>query len=302
MIFASSNKEMRETKTYVIAGHYFSVTSAIAGWGRLMENYQPFAVAGNHVPHPMVFALSIETGTFPQYSEELRQQEDGQTIVCGKTPDGLPVFEFQWHGVSAGMLVCSENYRRGNLILTGQYIKPTIDTALMVIYALATADKNTVLFHAAAVCQEDKGYMFLGPSGTGKSTHARLWHQYIDGTDIVNDDNPVVRIYDDGRIAVWGSPWSGKTPCYRNESYPLAGIVRLKQAQCNKIWILDGITAYSALRPNISGKRWDKKIADGLHATENELTKKVPVWHMECLPDKEAAEMCRRAITTHTYV
>ena len=40
--------------------------------------------------------------------------------------------------------------------------------------------------------------MFLGPSGTGKSTHARLWLQYIDSTELVNDDNPVVRIYQDG--------------------------------------------------------------------------------------------------------
>ena len=149
--------------------------------------------------------------------------------------------------------------------MTGRYKKLAIDNALMVMYALATANKGTVLFHAAVVSHKDKGYMFLGPSGTGKSTHVRLWLEHIEGTELVNDDNPVVC---DG--VVYGSPWSGKTPCYRNVSYPLGGIVVLSQAPYNKIDRLNGLhlQAYVALVASISGKRWDARIADGLHATE----------------------------------
>jgi hypothetical protein len=44
--------------------------------------------------------------------------------------------------------------------------------------------------------------------------------------------------------------------------------------------------------PSISGKRWDKLIADGLHQTENALAMHVPVWHLECLPDEAAAQLC----------
>ncbi len=282
---------MKETRSYCVAGHTFCV-SAYAEERELMTNYEPFALnRGSDFRNP-VFALSIESGELPFYSEELRQEEEGQTIICGKTPDGSPVFEFQWNGVSAGLLVCSEDYKEGRLIATGRQKKAAIDNALMIIYALATADKKTALFHAAAVSHEGKGYMFLGPSGTGKSTHARLWIQYISGTELVNDDNPVVRIFDDGEIVVFGSPWSGKTPCYRNISYPLEGIVMLSQAPYNRIFRISGIRAYSALRQSISGKRWDKRIADGLHETENELTKRIPIWHLECLPDKEAAEIC----------
>ncbi len=83
--------------------------------------------------------------------------------------------------------------------------------------------------------------MFLGPSGTGKSTHASLWLENVEGTELVNDDNPVVRILDDGSIKVYGSPWSGKTPCYLNVNYPLGGIVNLIQASHNKISRLGGI-------------------------------------------------------------
>ena len=142
-----------------------------------------------------------------------------------------------------------------------------------------------------------KVYALVGKSGTGKSTHARLWLQHIEGTELINDDNPVVRIAGDGTAVVYGSPWSGKTPCYRNVSCPLGGIVVLSQAPYNKIRRLGGIEAYVALMESISGKRWDERIADGLHQTENALASHVPVWHLECLPDGAAARLCCSNVT-----
>ena len=91
---------------------------------------------------------------------------------------------------------------------------------------------------------------------------------------------------------VYGSPWSGKTPCYRNVRYPIGGIVKLSQAPENKIRRLKGVEAYAAIVPSISGKRWNKSMADGLHETETALVKAVPIWHLECRPDEEAAELC----------
>jgi hypothetical protein len=227
----------------------------------------------------------------------MRQEDEGQTIICGHTAAGEAVFEFHWWGVTAGWLVCSDDYSEGRLITTGKHEKMAIDNALMIMFALATAERGTVLFHAAVVSHEGRGYMFLGPSGTGKSTHASLWQRYIAGTALVNDDNPVVRISEDGTATVYGSPWSGKTPCYRNVHYPLGGIVVLSQAPYNKIQRLSGIYAYAALMESISGKRWDERIADGLHQTENALASSIPVWHLECLPDEEAAKLCNETIT-----
>jgi hypothetical protein len=253
----------------------------------LMDNYEPFACADGEV----AFALTIESGAAPVYTEELRQEEEGQNIICGHTAAGEAVFEYHWWGDTAGWLVSSADYQKGRLITTGQYTKMAIDNSMMILFALATADKGTVLFHAAVVSHQGRGYMFLGPSGTGKSTHARLWLKHIDGTELVNDDNPVVR---DG--VVYGSPWSGKTPCYRNVSYPLGGIVLLSQAPYNKICRLGGLQAYIALVSSISGKRWDARVADGLHQTENALAMQVPVWHLECLPDEAAAKLCNSQI------
>ena len=280
------------TNYYSVAGHGFSVSAEAEAFA-LMQNYEPFACK----PGDVVFTLAIENGEPPIYSEELRQEDEGQDIICGKTDDDLSVFEFRWLNETAGWLVSSDDYREGRLITTGQHTKFAIDNALMVLYALSTAAQATVLFHAAIVSYQGKGYMFLGKSGTGKSTHARLWLKHIEGTALVNDDNPVVRIEGEQTI-VYGSPWSGKTPCYRNVSYPLGGIVLLSQAPYNKIQRLSGIQAYVALVESISGKRWDKHIADGLHHTENALAMQVPMWHLECLPDEAAAKLCNEEVTS----
>ena len=162
-----------ETRYYEVAGHRFCVSGEEDVF-TLMSNYEPFACADGET----VFALDVENGDAPEYVEEMRQEDEGQTIICGHTAAGEAVFEFHWWGVTAGWLVCSDDYSQGRLITTGKHEKMAIDNALMIMFALATADKGTVLFHAAVVSYKNKGYMFLGPSGTGKSTHASLWQRY----------------------------------------------------------------------------------------------------------------------------
>ena len=188
-------------------------------------------------------------------------------------------------------LICSKDNREGRLIMMGGYLKEKLNRSLMIMYALATAGSDTLLLHAVVVSCEGKGYLFLGSRGTGKSTHARLWLEHVEGTKLVNDDFPVVR---DG--VVYGSPWLCKTPCYRNVSVPIGGIVMLSQAPYNKIRRLKGIEAYVAVVESIGSKVWDNRIAEGQHQTENDLASTIPMWHLECLPDEEAARLCHDTI------
>jgi hypothetical protein len=284
---------MKGTQYYIVAEHTFCVkaTDSILA---LMQNYEPFRTAPIE---DLLFGLTVTNGSPVDYIEEWRQDEEGQDTICGHTEQGEPVFEFRFGGKTAGWLVCVPGYRSGVLYLCGFQTMAAVDNALMIMFAMASACLGTVLFHAAVVSLDGRGYMFLGKSGTGKSTHARLWLENIPGTELMNDDNPAVRIKADGTAVVYGTPWSGKTPCYRNVSAPLGGIVLLNQAPYNKIVPLKGVGAYAAVVPSISGKRWDERIADGLHETENALTSNIPVWHLDCLPDANAALICKETIT-----
>lgn len=286
---------MCKTKYFKVADVVFAVTASDDDFG-LMKNYEPF-VFDNDKRESAVFNLTVSEGDTMAYTEEMRQDDEGQVIVCGKTANGSPVFEFIWANKTAGWLQYPHDYRQASLTVTGSYRKLAIDNALMILFALSTASHGVALFHSSTVSYANKAYMFLGVSGTGKSTHSSLWLKHIKGTELLNDDNPVVRVFDDGHVTVYGSPWSGKTPCYRNLSYPLGGIVLLSQAPYNRIHRLSGIQAYVALVPSISGKRWDKQIADGLHQTEDALVKTVPTWHLECLPDEAAAQLCCKTIS-----
>jgi hypothetical protein len=280
---------------YQVAGHVFSVElpegcSIIDEMGQ----YEPFLTdeCGQ-----VVFSLRVvDKEHFPQIdgmTTELNQDDDGSQILAGNL-HGQPFFEFQLWGRCAARMVTDNCYQHADVLLVDEPLFG-INNALMVMYALSTANLQTALFHSSVVSCGGYGYMFLGKSGTGKSTHSRLWLKHISGTELVNDDNPVVRRMSDG-FYVFGSPWSGKTPCYRHVSYPLGAVVQLSQAPYNKIQRLRSLTAYAALVPSISGKRWDKQVAEGLHQTENMMAGEVAVWHLECLPDEGAARLCSETI------
>ena len=252
-----------------------------------LRQYEPFIIEPTT---EVSFSVEIvDDLTVSDIQEEMRQEDEGQTIVVGRTNDEEAYVEF-WLGkkLCSVMIVDKDNHQAK--VCVKENWSFGVNNAIMVMYALATANSQTALFHSSVVSYQGKAYMFLGQSGTGKSTHSSLWLKYIEGTELVNDDNPVVRIID-GVARVYGSPWSGKTPCYRNVVYPVGAIVKLDQAPYNEIKRLKGVRAYAAVVPSISGKRWDKQVADGLHETENLLAQLVPVWHLDCLPDEAAARL-----------
>ena len=275
---------------YKVAEHVFALE--MGGNENVMLNlrqYDPFVTdpTENVLFRIQICSEPLETDGFEL---EWKQEDEGQHILAGHLGE-KPCYQFFLHNRLMSVMVCSTDYKRAEVF--AERNNPFgINNALMVMYALATSDKHTALFHSSVVSYKGRAYMFLGKSGTGKSTHSSLWLKYIEGTELVNDDNPVVRYLDDGSIYVYGSPWSGKTPCYRNVSYPLGAIVDLSQAPKNVIRRFRPIEAYATLIASISGKRWDSKLAEGLHETENLLATNASVWHLDCLPDEEAAVLC----------
>lgn len=176
------------------------------------------------------------------------------------------------------------------------FVGMVLASMLRILYAQAVLGHDGVSVHASCVCLQGRGYLFLGKSGTGKSTHARLWAKAFSGCSLLNDDNPVLRI-EDGTLMVYGTPWSGKTPCYKNACCPVAGIVRLQQAVANRFALLDGPEAFTALLPSCSGIREDARLQDALYCTLVRVAELIPVGRLECLPDEAAARLCKGQLT-----
>ena len=105
-------------------------------------------------------------------------------------------------------------------------------------------DRNCVLFHCSAVAVDGKAYLFTAASGTGKSTHTRMWRQHFGGRAVmVNDDKPILRIKDDG-IYVCGTPWCGKHGLQTNVEVPVQGICILRRGEENMIRKISAIDGY----------------------------------------------------------
>lgn len=96
-------------------------------------------------------------------------------------------------------------------------------------------DYNTILFHGSVLAVDGKAYLFTAPSGTGKTTHSRLWLENVPGSHILNGDKPFLRIKDDGLVLACGSPWRGKENYGVNEILPLEGICFLERDTYNHI-------------------------------------------------------------------
>ena len=286
---------------YRVGGHLFLVCEDTKiHHEKLMPSIQPFAAA--HTEEDPVFTLHIQqSATLPIPSEGLIGTFDcGGCLhdVYDLRGEGYCIVFHHINGDTCGLLCTDKNGQEGivhlmNTPLSHQQF--VLGNATMIAYAYATADKKTVRMHASVVSLEGKGYLMTAPSGTGKSTHTRLWRQCFDQCELVNDDNPVVRI-EQGKAMVYGSPWSGKTPCYRNVCHPVGAYVRLFQEPENNIHPYQPLEAYAMLLPAMSCMVWDKRMQTGVSKTVAEMVRLNPMYRLGCRPDEAAARLCRDTI------
>ena len=92
-----------------------------------------------------------------------------------------------------------------------------------------------MMFHGSAIAVDGECYIFTALSGTGKSTHTRLWREYFgDRAVMVNDDKPIISVTEKGAF-VHGTPWNGKHNLGSNITVPLKAVCILERAEDNSI-------------------------------------------------------------------
>lgn len=294
-------------QTYRVACHFFTLQmNTTSPLWQCLGNYTPFEAEKRDEVEP-IFRLTVAErgkGNAPDPLVSLgRFDSDGVCMELFTTANGgrmFRMFPYQEEEDQDSRLYISADYSQAKLFFNSNAGTSrrlfALNNALMLLYAFTTATLGTLLMHASVIVNGGKAYMFLGRSGTGKSTHSRLWLQHVAGSTLLNDDNPIMRLAADGNPIIYGSPWSGKTPCYLNEHAPLGAIVRLSQAPCNKITPLKGAMAYAAVLPSLSAMRWEPKMAEGIHTTLTQLTTTASIHHLQCLPDEAAAYLCSDSV------
>lgn len=151
-----------------------------------------------------------------------------------------------------------------------------------------------VLLHSSFIKWRNKGVLFCGPSGVGKSTQANLWKKH-ENAEILNGDRAGIRCVEDMWYA-YGLPYAGSSGIYRNDKAELCAIVVLHQASENTIERLDAATAFRYLYPEVTVHRWERSFVERTWGTLVDLLAAVPVYKLNCNVDKNAVEVLKRII------
>ena len=163
--------------------------------------------------------------------------EDVHTMCRGYEADGTPDIRV----VTDDSHIEAERVRsERNDIAEGRSIQPFRDEYLetLAVYrqiAEAMPSFGTVLFHGSVIAVDGNAYIFTAKSGTGKSTHARLWRELLgDRAVMVNDDKPLLSVKD-GVVYAYGTPWNGKHRLGENICCPVKALAVLHRGEENSI-------------------------------------------------------------------
>jgi hypothetical protein len=193
----------------------------------------------------------------------------------------------------------SPGFRRGQVVL----FRPYFDTALpiypleypldelLMIHRLACGEGVEV--HAVGIVDEaGRGHLFLGHSGAGKSTTARLWKAQSNA-QILSDDRIILRLHD-GRIWMYGTPWHGDAGIASPDSAPLSRLYLLEHARKTELSpVSRGRAAAELLARSFVPHHSPRGLQFTLQFLDR-VAQEIPCFVFRFLPDKSAVEAIRR--------
>lgn len=289
-----TNKGLRLNFLVADLGYCISFDDAATDYQRMLPTHGRF-FQKTPAAEP-VFTLEVGAGRVTDETEGLEEvghfpSGDSSYDVYRRPEGGFKIRIVDLQGVTVCVFSTSANFDHCEATLCGNEVQQRfgLQNCVMVCYAFSGAHHGVLMMHASVIRHAGRGFLFQGKSGTGKSTHSQLWLKHIDDTELLNDDNPAIRLMADGEARVYGTPWSGKTPCYKQEWVPIGGFLRLHQAPHNKIRQYQPLEAFASILSSCSTMIWDEPSYNGICQTISGICRVAHAYDMECLPDADAA-------------
>lgn len=281
---------------FLVGDHLFRINFDGSSDNALLpRSFKPFEVSDISQDVPTLFVLTVVAGLnntlSPEREEVANFDWDGYLCII-YTDEGGYSIEITKNGELMSRMTSSSDFSHSKVYLQGNNMPRDsymLNNFIMMTYAFASSLYGTLLLHASVVINGAKAYLFLGKSGTGKSTHSQLWLDNIPNSELMNDDNPVARIFPDNKVIIYGSPWSGKTPCYKNISAPAGAFVMLEQAPENEIERDSYSRAFASLLSSSSILKHNNRSSRAMCDTIIKIVEVVPVYKLRCRADIEAA-------------
>ncbi len=166
--------------------------------------------------------------------------------------------------------------------------------AMRFAFLILAQQHNLYAVHSASLLYRNKAWLFSGPSGTGKSTHAALWKNEFE-TPLLNGDLNILGL-NNGVPTVFGLPWCGTSGIFSNARHPLGGVIFLAQASHNKVCTLSPHEQTLSLAQRMISPTWTQKLlTQNLTFAEN-LSSRIFIARLLCTPEPNAAIVMKQAI------
>lgn len=148
--------------------------------------------------------------------------------------------------------------------------------------------------HSASILYKNQAWLFAAASGTGKSTHAQLWQHYY-RTPIINGDLNLLGFANSNPV-VYGLPWCGTSNMYSTHTYPLGGIILLKQGSKNIVQELSRDNQQLQVMQRLINPVWTEQMADVNLEFSGKLSEQAPIFQFLCTKEAAAATMLKKKI------
>ena len=234
--------------------------------------------------------LIVECGQF--------QERDDKSLICSslglsfwyEIPGG---FRLEVHRPgeekATGALEVDALWKRAELYGGGMWEDCLLEGPLgEVLFRNAMINRGGMQIHSAAIAYRGEGILFSAPSGTGKTTQARMWIEHL-GASMIQGDRPIVRMREKD-VLVYGTPWIGSDPLFQNICLPVKAIVFLEQAPVNEILNLDPNLAVQYLLPRCFLPYFSQQMMNKALLIAESILRRVPCYLLRCMPEMAAAE------------
>ncbi len=215
-------------------------------------------------------------------------------ISIEKQGDAFRILMCDESGGGAHVVWADECFQNATITSSFAQKLPFEGSAGEVLFRTTILLRQGIVIHSAAVDCSGSGIIFSAPSGTGKSTQANLWRKHK-GAVVLNGDRPALRVVD-GRVYVYGTPWSGSSPDSVNKSSPLKAIVMLEQSDANSIRQLEKPEAVRYLMPRCYLPYGVADLLERAVDNMDSIIERVPVYLLRCRPDAEAVEITGKCL------
>ena len=160
-------------------------------------------------------------------------------------------------------------------------------------------DYDTILYHGSVIAVDGKAYMFTAKSGTGKSTHTRLWREMLgERAVMINDDKPLIAV-SDSAVTAYGTPWDGKHRLSTNTGAPLKAVCILERSEENRIAEITKSDCYNMLVQQVYKPTNPQKLIKTLQLIDR-LAGNVKLYRLGCNMKPEAAEISFGKLSENT--